>query len=392
MFELNFTPLLIALYAIVAATALYLLLGFRHYISSVTSKVKRDTASDPQILPEAYPPVSVIVYSEDDAENLETLLPQILEQDYPAKFEVIVVNDGAMTSTKGVIARLEAKYSNLYMTFTPLESRSVSRKKLAVTLGIKAARYDYILLTNGNCRIESTQWLRNMARNFATGADIVMGYSYPVAAEGRTDSWKRLHAFDFVRESVEWLSWAIAGRPYRGTSSNLGYRRDLFFKNNGFSRSLNLKYGDDDVFLSEIIKGRNVAVELSQESMVQNFTSHPADAHTQTKLRYDHTYKSLPTHSRLFFGSCSLAWWLLTLATAALVFFGLPSLIPAIVGGVLLLATWITLMFTWRNASRSLSSRSILLTFIWFMFYHPVYTLYYMIKGRRNRKYNFAWN
>ena len=150
MFEISFTPVIIALLAVLSVSAIYLLAGFRHYVASVGRRVTADSGRDDSVAADyVFPPMSVIVYSEDDAANLEVLLPQILDQDYPSPFEVIVVNDGAMDSTKDVIARLEQRYSNLYMTFTPQESRSLSRKKLAVTLGIKAAKYNVLLHTVG---------------------------------------------------------------------------------------------------------------------------------------------------------------------------------------------------------------------------------------------------
>lgn len=131
MFEISLTPTIISLLAVIVVAALYLLFGFRHYVAMVSKRVAQDTARDNSgDTSREYPSVSVIVYSEDDASNLEVLLPQILDQDYPSPFEVIVVNDGAIDSTKDVIARLEQKYSNLYMTFTPQESRSLSRKNL----------------------------------------------------------------------------------------------------------------------------------------------------------------------------------------------------------------------------------------------------------------------
>ncbi|WP_286332008.1 glycosyltransferase [Duncaniella freteri] len=250
MFEIYLTPIIITLLSVLVISALYLLFGFRHYVSSVSRQVAADNErslnyADSGSTTDAagYPPVSVIVYSEDDASNLEILLPQILEQDYPAPFEVIVVNDGAISSTKDVIARLEQRYYNLYMTFTPQESRSLSRKKLAVTLGIKAAKYNVLVHTTGNCQIPSGQWLKRMASHFSPSTDIVLGYAIPAVSDGVDEPWKRLHSFDRVRSDVEWLSWAIAGRPYRGDGCNIAYRREMFFRNKGFSRSLDLKYG-----------------------------------------------------------------------------------------------------------------------------------------------------
>ena len=113
MFEISITPATISFFSIFLICFLYLLIGFRHYVASVSAKVTDDNETPFPSEPSAYPAVSVIVYSEDDAENLEVLLPQILEQEYPGHFEVIVVNDGAVSSTKDVIARLEQRYSNL---------------------------------------------------------------------------------------------------------------------------------------------------------------------------------------------------------------------------------------------------------------------------------------
>lgn len=392
MFEIYFTPLIIALLAVLVVSAIYLLTGFRHYVATVSKRVATDTASDAERLAtESLPPVSVIVYSEDDASNLEILLPQILDQDYPAPYEVIVVNDGAVDSTKDVIARLEHRYSNLYMTFTPQESRSLSRKKLALTLGIKAAKYGVVLHTTGSCQVPSRMWLRCMTRHFSASTSVVLGYAAPAVQTGTRHPWKRLHAFNQVRTAVEWLSWAIAGRPYRGTACNLAYRRDVFFNNKGFSRSLDLKYGDDDVFISEVAHGGNTAVELSANSMLLEVQDNPALLHRSEKVRRDFTASRLRGHARLFFSSCSWAWWLMILSAAGLGFVGFPSFVPMIVAGVILLLTLIILMISWRKVSRSLWSRPLTLTFIWFMSYHPVYTLYYYIKGWSKRGSNLTW-
>ncbi|WP_304510007.1 glycosyltransferase family 2 protein, partial [Duncaniella muris] len=105
MFEIQFTPIIIALLCGVCVCFFYLLLGFRHYVRIVGRAASTDNTAE-ETDDTQLPGVSVIVCAEDDARNLETLLPAILDQDYPAPFEVIVVNDGALPSTKEVIARL----------------------------------------------------------------------------------------------------------------------------------------------------------------------------------------------------------------------------------------------------------------------------------------------
>ncbi len=391
MFEIELTPTIITLYSALAVCFIYLLLGFRHYITSVTRKVALDNNTPIPDLPDNYPSVSVIVYSEDDAQNLEILLPQILEQEYPGLMEVIVVNDGAIGSTKDVIARLEQNYSNLYMTFTPLESRSLSRKKLAITLGIKAARFETVMLTTGNCRISSRTWLKSMMRHFAAGKEIVIGYATPIAAEDATNGIKRRHSFDTVWTAIEYLSWAIAGRPYRGSCHNLAYKRSVFFKNKGFSKSLNLKFGDDDIFVNEVANGDNTATELSTDSIVEIAETNPSAAFKRGKLRYDYTAKKLKTSARLFFSTCSWAWWIALGSAIAVSIIGLPSFIPLIISATLIISLYLTLMIAWKKASVSIGGRPLFLTFPWFMCYHPIFNLYYRIKGYFKRGNNLTW-
>lgn len=392
MFEINFSPIVWILLGTLVFSMLYVLLGFRHYVVSVSKKVRSDASRPIPDNADDFPSVSVIVYAEDDAPNLEILLPQILEQDYPATFEVIVVNDGGIPSTRDVIARLEQKYSNLYMTFTPQASRSLSRKKLALTLGIKAARFDTVMMVMGNSQIPSKKWLKAMCRNFDAKTDLVIGYAAPAVPEGTREHWRRLHAFDSVRTAVEYLSWAIAGRPYRGTCYNLCYRRDLFFKNKGFSKALDLKYGDDDVFVSEVANGDNTVVELSPDAMVLDVETDPTTSFKNDKIRYNFTSGRVKGIARLFFSSCSWAWWIMIFSGVAASIFGLPSIVPAIVSVVLLLITTLLVMFSWKKTSESLWSRSLFLTVPWFVSFHPVYTLYYYIVGRCKRDSNMSWN
>ena len=113
------------------------------------------------------PPISVIICAREESENLRRNLGAVLEQDYPL-FEVIVINDGNTDESEDYLTILEEKYPHLYHSFVPDSSRYISRKKLAVTLGIKASKYEWLVFTNANCMPQSNQWLRLMARNFTS--------------------------------------------------------------------------------------------------------------------------------------------------------------------------------------------------------------------------------
>lgn len=340
------------------------------------------------------PTASVIVYSNDEATNLASLLPQILKQDYPNEFEVIVVNDGSVESTSDVVSELQLNYSNLYLTYTPDRSRNLSRKKLALTLGIKAARYEVVVCVNANSRINSTHWLSLMTRNFNEKTDVVIGYATP-DVEADQERGRRRRAFDRVAEAVKYLSAAISDTPFRGFSYNLAYRRHCFFDNKGFSRSLNLHYGDDDVFINEITNSHNTAVELSEESMVECRFYHPVASHNELKRRYNYTAKYLRKNASIFFGACSSVTWLWLLSSLAAILVSIPNLFSIIfstvVALIIALVLWIPLIITWRNTMIALKSRKLMLTIPWFVLTRPFYNAIYKIKNKIDYRRNHTW-
>ena len=203
------------------------------------------------------PPLSVILCARNEADNLRKILPSILEQDYP-QFEVIVINDASTDETEDVLGFMEEKYPHLYHSFTPDSARYISHKKLALTLGIKASKHDWLVFTETNCMPASRQWLKLMARNFTSQTQIVLGYS----GYDRTKGWlhKRV-AFDTLFQSLRYLCFALAGKPYMGIGRNMAYRKELFFQRKGYSTYLNLQRGEDDLFINQIATPSNTRVE-----------------------------------------------------------------------------------------------------------------------------------
>lgn len=384
----------------ISACVIYLLILYRGRINRIAKHQSKcessnnlDNCKSTTTQPNesgSLPPASIIIYANDEASSLAHLLPQILEQDYPAPFEVIVVNDGASEATKDVVTEFESIYPNLYLTFTPDNSRSLSRKKLALTLGIKAARYDIAVFTNANSRIHSNKWLSLITRNFNEDTDIVIGHATPDISSD-TNIGKRFRAFDRVADSIPYLSAAIGNAPYRGFSYNLAYRRSCFFENKGFSRSLNLHYGDDDIFINEICTKNNTAVELSKQSFVECKFHHPAKTHSELKRRYSYTARYLRKKSQLFWGSCSLAFWIWLILSITVIATTLPNLFPSAIIAFLALSLWIPIIISWRKALSALKSRKLLFTIPIFILMRPFYNAIFKIKNKRNMRRNHTW-
>lgn len=211
------------------------------------------------------PPLSVIIVTKDSASMLKDNLPAILEQDYP-EFEVIVVNDESAGEDEDILKILGSRYRHLYRTFIPKSARYVSRKKLGVAMGIKASKYDWIVVTEPYCKPESKDWLKSLSRNFVPGTDIVLGYcnySY-----GKGIFAKRIIA-DMLMVSMRFLGKAIGGNPYMGIGRNMAYRKEIYLQHKGFSNQLTLTRGDDDLFINEIADSRNTKVCVDSNNIMR---------------------------------------------------------------------------------------------------------------------------
>lgn len=218
------------------------------------------------------PKVSVVVCAHNEAENLQNYLQALLSQDYP-EYEVIVVDDESEDSTLILLEQYAREYPNFYHTFVPQGARVISSKKLALTIGIKAAHYDYILLTDADCRPESRTWIREMMRGYdSADKEMVIGFSPYFENETWLSS---LISYETLFIGLQYMGMARAGHPYMGVGRNLSYRRDTFFNNNGFQGLLSVRAGDDDLFVSKVIanhrkshrKSNNVSVVCNPEAL-----------------------------------------------------------------------------------------------------------------------------
>ena len=268
------------------------------------------------------PPLSVIITAREECENLRRNLTAVLEQDYP-QFEVIVITDGKGDDSDDFLTLMENRYSNLYHSFVPASSRYISRKKLAITLGIKASKYDWLVLTDADCRPESNQWLRLMARNLTSRTQIVLGYSGYERGKGWLH--KRV-AFDNLFSAMRHLGFALAGKPYMGIGRNLAYKKELFYAQGGFTQHLNLQRGDDDLFVNQAANGENTRVECSPEAIVRMQPVVRAKDWREEKIGYTRTARlyrgaqrylsGVETCSRLLFH----AGWIATVVLSVLHF------------------------------------------------------------------------
>lgn len=207
-------------------------------------------------------PVSVVITSRDDYFYLQKHLPSILTQDYP-EYEVVVVNDHSDDDTMALLNRLSNQYSHLKVINMSHSVSFYPGKKFPLSIGIKSAKHEILLLTDSDCQVNSKNWIRNMQAGFDDKTQIVLGYGPYKAEKGFLNTLIRYYSY-FT--ALQYLSFALSKMPYMGVGRNLAYTKSLFYQNNGFISHYKVASGDDDLFVNEAAKKSNVKICINPDS------------------------------------------------------------------------------------------------------------------------------
>ena len=205
---------------------------------------------------ENQPPVSILITAHDNLAELERNLPMFLRQQYAADYQVIVVCQSTDGETQDFLKRTAAENPHLYYTYIPESSRYMSRKKLQITLGVKAAKHEWIILTEPNCRPSNDKWLQTMARQCQDPNHLVLGY---VALDEET---KSVRHFDSIRKAYYVLRRAQQTYGYRSHMPNVAFRKSDFMKEQGYQGNLEYVRGEYDFLVNKYALCGDTATEL----------------------------------------------------------------------------------------------------------------------------------
>ncbi len=262
-------------------------------------------------------PVSVIIAARNEYYNLQKNLPAVLEQDYP-EFEVVVVNHASEDETKELLKEFSGKYKHLKVVNIDQDLNFFKGKKFPLSIGIKSAHYETLLLTDADCRPSSKRWIKNMAAAYRNGTEVVLGYGPYKKEKGLLNLLIRYDAFQVA---LTYLSLALAGLPYMGVGRNLSYKKSLFIKNKGFISHYNISSGDDDLFISQVATKQNTRIEINPESFVYSEPKKTLGQWIKQKRRHMTTGKKYKLRIKLILGLQSLSQWLFFLAVILMLVF-----------------------------------------------------------------------
>jgi cellulose synthase/poly-beta-1,6-N-acetylglucosamine synthase-like glycosyltransferase len=208
--------------------------------------------------------VTVLITARNKFQHLKVLIPKLFEQDYP-KFDVMIVNDQSSDRTKRLLEDLMIRYPKLRSVTIKYTPKHVTAKKFAITLGIKVAKNDVILLTDADSLPNSDQWIRKMTAPVRDeGKTFAIGFSSYLEKSGTLNQWIQ---FDTILKALFYFSFGLWKAPFMGTGKNLCYRKSFFLEVKGFKGFWGIEGGDDSIFVNTYATGSNTKVVIDSKAI-----------------------------------------------------------------------------------------------------------------------------
>ena len=324
-------------------------------------------------------PISVIIAARNESHNLQENLRFILEQDY-SNFEVIVVNNNSTDDSYQVLSALKKGYNHLEIIEFNNPDHVRQGKKLPLTLGIKAAKNEHLLLTDADCKPKSNQWIKKMARGFKE-KEIILGYGPYIKTSGLLNSIIR---FDTAWIGMNYFSFALKGFAYMGVGRNLAYTKSAYQAVDGYKSHHMLASGDDDLFIQEASKKSSLGIEMDADTHCFSPSKNTWSEWIHQKSRH---FTTTPKYS--FIKKLLLATYPITLVAAWFSFVSLMILSNSVFICFIMILFYTIKWWIQGKCLIKLNERKFALFFpFWDLFYSflsPV--LYMMGKTKRNKNW-----
>ncbi len=350
--------ILIIFLAIVGIQVIYLL------VFLIAFSKKRSATQTLQL------PISIIICAHDEEQNLKELVPHLLAQDYP-EFEVIIIDDRSNDNTFDWLLDETKKDHRLRMVHVNRTPPHVNGKKYGITLGIKAAKYEWILLSDADCRPKGNQWLNMVSAHLGESTSFVLGASPYEKAPGLLNVFVR---FETLLTAIQYFSFALLGNPYMGIGRNMAYRKSMFLEKKGFNNFLNVTGGDDDLFVNQHATGKNTQVVIGLESLVYSLPKTTWSSFFNQKVRHLSVGKLYKFQHRFLLGLFVFTWLLTWFIGIPLAF--VPELTYIVLGALAFRTIFLALIVNFTAKKMGQRFEAWLVPFLDF-----IYVFYYLVTG-----------
>ncbi len=258
-----------------------------------------------------YPPLnnnylfhfSIIVPFKNEEFNLPRVIQSLKALDYPENFfEVILVDDNSSDNSVTIVFDAIKGHSNFKLIPSNVY---YSGKKRAITTGVKASKYDFIVTTDADCVVQPN-WLRGFNTIFFFEQVFLVFGGVKIIENGSFFS--KLQAMEFSSLIGTVASTISLGNPSMGNAANMAFSKLVFNKVNGYEGNFEIASGDDEFLLRKIQASypKEIAFMNFQDAVVSTQPQHNLKDFINQRLRWAAKLPHNPSKSAKI-----LAWFII---------------------------------------------------------------------------------
>lgn len=237
---------MILTFLIIVSTLLY---------ASMVLRMRKAWISLPEaVISDFVPNVSIVVVFRNEAQNLHHLLEDVNHLETTGnKVELVLINDGSDDNGAALIEFWKSKH-NLDVKVENLYARTKAHKKEGIELGIANAKYEYVVVTDADCRLPK-QWLKTMIT--VNPKRLRCG---PVSYLPENHAFSGLLELELMALSAMAASTISMGKPVLANAANMAYCRSLFFEVGGYrTKEAKQSPSGDDIALIKQVKRKHAS-------------------------------------------------------------------------------------------------------------------------------------
>ena len=244
------------------------------------------------------PPVSVVISARNEEKNISNLLNDLVHQSIDKNhLEILIANDRSDDSTGEIIDRFASEYSFI-KTIHINKKHTMAPKKYALTQAIDNSNGEIIIATDADCRVPR-DWVKSMGLLVQNTGKIVIGYSKIDSGNTLINEFQKIDFLGIMAANGGLLTHGIV---CSGSGQNLAYKKEDFYKINGFEPVKDQTSGDDMYMVQAISSLKGAIFNYDPDSFVSTLPKKSITGYLNQRIRWSSNSKSTLRSNPLFFG------------------------------------------------------------------------------------------
>ena len=243
-------------------------------------------------------PVSVVISARNEEKNISNLLNDLVNQSVDKNhLEILIANDRSDDRTGEIIDRFASDYSFI-KTIHINKKHTMAPKKYALTQAINSSSGEIIIATDADCRVPR-DWVKSMGLLVQNTGKIVIGYSKIDSVNTLINEFQKIDFLGIMAANGGLLTHGIV---CSGSGQNLAYKKEDFYKINGFEPVKDQTSGDDMYMVQTISSLKGAIFNYDPDSFVSTLPKNSITGYLNQRVRWSSNSKSTLRSNRLFFG------------------------------------------------------------------------------------------